>query len=72
MTRGKLLLLPLAQVRGHLPCAAASVAIQMDGKEGLRIAASTIDFAKKSIFSNRKLELETSNSLFSNVVYSGI
>ena len=50
---------------------ATSVAMQMHGKEGLCIAARTVGFAKKSIFSNGKLELETSNSLFLDVVYSG-
>ena len=48
------------------------MAMHTDGEKGLCIAARTIGFAKKSIFSNGKLELETSNSLFSNVVYSGI
>ena len=49
-----------------------SVAMQTDGKEGLCIAAKTIGFTKKSIFLKEKLEHETSNSLFLNVVYSGI
>ena len=48
------------------------MAMHMDEKEGLCIAAKTIGFTKKSIFLKEKLEDETSNSLFSNVVYSGI
>ena len=35
---------------------AASAAMQIDGKESLCIAVRTVGFAKKSIFSNEKLE----------------